>query len=115
MLVQASPLYVPSVRVDSTPPWINYVVSYPRCSIAPKKEPVQSSFPSQELVSTINQLVYPIGAWEPFLPSLGQGDLEFPFDSDLIVCRSSNPSACDSSLIDSTNPDQNLHRHMEYG
>jgi hypothetical protein len=34
VLVQAAPLYVPSVRVDSTSPWVNYVASYPRCSIA---------------------------------------------------------------------------------
>jgi hypothetical protein len=46
VLVLASPLYVPSVRVDSTPPRVNYVASYPRCSIASEKEPVQSCFPS---------------------------------------------------------------------
>jgi hypothetical protein len=34
VLVQAAPLYVPSVRVDSTPPHVNYVVYYPRCSIS---------------------------------------------------------------------------------
>jgi hypothetical protein len=45
-LVQAAPLYVPSVCVDSTPPRVNYVASYPWCSIASKKEPVQSCFPS---------------------------------------------------------------------
>jgi hypothetical protein len=28
-LVQVAPLYVPSVRVDSTPPRVNYVASYP--------------------------------------------------------------------------------------
>jgi hypothetical protein len=37
-LVQATPLYVPSVRVDSTLPHVNYVAFYPRCSISPKKE-----------------------------------------------------------------------------
>jgi hypothetical protein len=36
-LVKASHLYVPSVCVDSNLPWINYVASYPRCSIASKK------------------------------------------------------------------------------
>jgi hypothetical protein len=40
-LFQTTPLHVPSVHVDSTPPWVNYVASYPRCSIASKKEPVQ--------------------------------------------------------------------------
>jgi hypothetical protein len=33
-LFQTTPLYVPSVRVDSTLPKVNYVASYPRCSIA---------------------------------------------------------------------------------
>jgi hypothetical protein len=50
-LVQAAPLYVPSVRVDSTPPQVNYVASYPRCSISSEKEHVQSHFPSRDLVS----------------------------------------------------------------
>jgi hypothetical protein len=36
-LFQAAPLYVPSVHVDSTPPWVNYVASYPQCSIASKQ------------------------------------------------------------------------------
>jgi hypothetical protein len=36
VLVQAAPLYVPSFRVDSTPPRVNYVASYPQCSIAPE-------------------------------------------------------------------------------
>jgi hypothetical protein len=30
VLVQAAPLYVPSVHVDSTMPWVNYMASYPR-------------------------------------------------------------------------------------
>jgi hypothetical protein len=38
VLVQDAPLYVPSVRIDSTLPRVNYVASYPRCSIAPKQE-----------------------------------------------------------------------------
>jgi hypothetical protein len=32
------PLCVPSVRVDSSLPQVNYVASYPRCSIASEKE-----------------------------------------------------------------------------
>jgi hypothetical protein len=115
VLVQATPLYVFSVRVDSTPPRVNYVASYPRCSIASEKEPVQSCFPSRDLVSTIDPLVYPMGAWEPFLPPLGPSDLESPSESDLVVCIFSSPHSCDSSLIDSTSPGQSLHRHMEYG
>ena len=33
-LFQNTPLYVPSVRVESTMPRVNYVASYPQCSIA---------------------------------------------------------------------------------
>jgi hypothetical protein len=114
-LVQATPLYVPSGRVDSTPTQVNYVASYPRCSIASEKEPVQSCFPSRDLESAIDPLVHPMGAWEPLLPPLGPIGLGYPSKSDLIVCRSSGPHACDSSLIDSASPSQNLHHHMEYG
>jgi hypothetical protein len=91
------------------------VASYPRCSIASEQEPVQSYFPSQDLESTIDPLVYPMVAWEPFLPPLGPSGLEYPFESDLVVSRSSIPCDHDSSLIDSTSPGQNLHHHMEYG
>jgi hypothetical protein len=42
---QATPLHVPSVCVDSTPPRVNYVASYPRCSIASEQEPMNSCFP----------------------------------------------------------------------
>jgi hypothetical protein len=87
-LVQAAPLYVPNVYVDSTPPQVNYVVSYPRCSTASEQEPVQSCFPSCDLVSSIDPLVYPMGAWDPLLPPLGPSDLESPSESDLIVCIS---------------------------
>jgi hypothetical protein len=91
------------------------VASYPRCSISPKQKLVHSCFPYQDLVSTIDPLVYPMGEWEPLLPPMVLSDLEFPFKSDLIVCRSSSPHACDSLLIDSSSPCQNPHRHMEYG
>jgi hypothetical protein len=56
-----------------------------------------------------------MGPWEPLLPPLGPSDLESPSESDLIVCRSLSPHACDSSVIDSASPGQSLHRHMEYG
>jgi hypothetical protein len=114
-LFQTTPLYVPSIRVDSTPPRVNYVASYPRCSIASEKEPMQSCFPSRYLVSTIDSLVYPMGAWEPLFPPLGPSRLEYPSESDLVVCRSSSPRACDSLLIESASPSQNIHFHMEYG
>jgi hypothetical protein len=114
-LFQASPLYVPSVHVDSTLPRVNYVASYPRRSISSKQELVQSCFSSQDLESTIDPLLYPMGEWEPLLPPLGPSGIDYPSESNLIVCRSSSPHACDSSLIDSASPGQNLHRHMEYG
>jgi hypothetical protein len=114
-LFQTTPLHVPNVRLDSTPPWVNYVASYPRCSIASKKEPVQSCLPSRDLVSSIDSLVYPMGAWDPLLPPLGTSDFESPSKSDLVVCRSSSSRTCDSSLIDSASPGKNLHCHMEYG
>jgi hypothetical protein len=66
------------------------------------------------LVSTIDPLVYPMGEWEPLLPPLGQSDLEYPSELDVVVCRSSSPHSCDSSLIDSVSPGQSLHCHMEY-
>jgi hypothetical protein len=56
-----------------------------------------------------------MGALDSLLPPLGLGDLEFPFELDLIVCISSIPCSFDSSLIDSISPSQNLHRHIEYG
>ena len=56
-----------------------------------------------------------MGAWEPLLPSLGPSGLEYPSESDLVVCISSSPCASDSSLIEFASPAQSLHRHIEYG
>jgi hypothetical protein len=71
-LVQDTPLYAPSVHVDSTPPQVNYVASYPRCSIVSEQEPVQSCFPSRDLESKIDPLVYPMGHGSPCFPLLVQ-------------------------------------------
>jgi hypothetical protein len=76
---------------------------------------VKSCWPSRDLVSTIDPLVYPMGAWEPLFPPLSPSGLEYPSESGLVVCRSSSPRACDYFLIDSTSPGRNLHHHMEYG
>jgi hypothetical protein len=76
---------------------------------------MQSCLPSRDLVSAIDPLVYPMGAWEPLLPPLGPSGLEYPSESDLVVSRSSSPRDRDSLLIDSASPGQNLHYHMEYG
>jgi hypothetical protein len=75
---------------------------------------VQSFFPSRDLVSTIDSLVYPMGAWDALLPPLGPSDIESSSQSDLIVCRSSRPHDCDSLLIESSSPGQSLHHHIEY-
>jgi hypothetical protein len=114
-LFQTTLLYVPSIFVDSTPPRVNYVASYPRCSISYEKEPVQSFFLSRDLKSTIDPLVFPMGAWERLLPPLGPNGLEYLSEFDLIVSRSSSPHDHDSLLIDFVSPSQNLHHHMEYG
>jgi hypothetical protein len=45
-LFQTTPLHIPSVPVDSTLPWVNYVASYPRCLISSEQEPLQSCVPS---------------------------------------------------------------------
>jgi hypothetical protein len=76
---------------------------------------VKSCWPSRDLVSSIDPLVYPMGSWEPLFPPLRPSRLEYPSEPDLVVCISSSPHDCDSSLIDSTNPRQNPHHHMEYG
>jgi hypothetical protein len=60
---------------------------------------VQLGFPSRDLVSTIDPLIYPMGAWETLLPPLGPSDHGSPSEFDLVVCRSSSPRACDSLLI----------------
>jgi hypothetical protein len=49
-LDHATPFYVPSIWVDSTPPWVNYVASYPKCSVASEKEILHSCFPSWDMV-----------------------------------------------------------------
>jgi hypothetical protein len=56
-----------------------------------------------------------MGEIEILLSPIGLRDCEFPFESDLIVCRSSSPSSYDSLIIESANSDQNIHPHMEYG
>jgi hypothetical protein len=43
-LDHATPSYVPSIRVDTTPPWVNYVASYPKCLVSSKKEPFTLMF-----------------------------------------------------------------------
>jgi hypothetical protein len=73
---------------------VNYVVSYPRCSIASEKGYLQLCSPSRDKVSTIDQVLYPMGACKPFLSPLGLSNLVFPLESDLVVCKTSSPGIC---------------------
>ena len=47
---QVSPLLIPSVFIDTTPPWVHYVASYPLCLSATKKKPLCSCLSSWDLV-----------------------------------------------------------------
>jgi hypothetical protein len=76
---------------------------------------VKSCWPSRDLVSTIDPLVYPMGTWEPLFPPLSPSELEYLSNSDLVLSRSSSPHDHDSSLINSASPGQNLHHHIKYG
>jgi hypothetical protein len=76
---------------------------------------VQSCFPSRDMVSIIDHIFYPTGAWDPLLPPLGLSGLESAFDFDIVFYISSISCACDSSLIDSACPNLNIHLHMEHG
>jgi hypothetical protein len=96
---QCSPLYVPIVQVDSSLPRVNYVMPYPQCSIAYEKGSLQSCFPSQDRVSTIDHVVYPMGKGDlllsPFVPS----DLDFSLESDITICKTSSPGICVMSSL----------------
>jgi hypothetical protein len=69
-LLQATPLYVPSICVDSTSPHVNYVAYCPSCSIASEKELVHSCFPSQDMVLAIDHYFIPWGHGTPYFPLL---------------------------------------------
>jgi hypothetical protein len=89
---QFSPLCVPSVRLDSSLPQVNYVASYPPCSIASEKVSLQLCSPSRGKVSTIDQVLYPMGEFNPFLSNIGLSNLLFPLEFDLTVCETLSPS-----------------------
>ena len=55
---------------------MNYVVSYPVCSIATEREPIQSCSPSRDMVPVIDQVIYPIGALEQFLSPVGPSEID---------------------------------------
>jgi hypothetical protein len=70
------------------------VASYPRCSIASEKDPLQSCWPSRDRVLVIDQVLYPMGACEPLLSPFGSSNLAFSLEYDLIVGETSSPSIC---------------------
>jgi hypothetical protein len=107
-------MYVHSIRVDSSSPHVNYMTTYPHCSIDYDKEPSHSCFPSQDRVSTIDKVIYPMGERYPLLSPIVPRDYVFLLEFDLIVCGFSCLGTCESMFIDSAKYDQNLHHHMEY-
>jgi len=44
---QTTTLCIRSIQVETTPPWVHYVTSYPRDSIVYEKTSLNSRFPSQ--------------------------------------------------------------------
>ena len=68
-LLQNAPWFVPSVQVDSTPPWVNYVALNPQCSNASEKDPLTYYSPSWDLVPAIDREILPMGTWDPLIPS----------------------------------------------
>ena len=64
---QVFPLLIPSVSIDTTLPQVSYVASCPLRSITIDKKPLFSCLPSWDLVPTVDQVIYPMGALEPSL------------------------------------------------
>jgi len=52
-LDHATPSYIPSIQVDTTPSWVNYVASYPKCLLSYEKEPLRSCFSTWDMVPPI--------------------------------------------------------------
>jgi hypothetical protein len=56
-LDHATPFYVHIIWLDSTPPQVNYVASYHKCSVSSEKDILYSCFPSWDMVPKINQVI----------------------------------------------------------
>ena len=84
-LIHNTPWYVPSVEIDFTRPWVNYVALYLQCSIAYEKDPLNYYFPSRDLVLTVDHVISYMGTWDPLIlpfdPSSSHGLLEIDFPS----------------------------------
>ena len=72
---QVFPLLITSVSVDTTSPQVNYVASYPLCSIATERQPLLSCLPSRDLVPAVELVSHPIQTVESSLYSVD------PFES----------------------------------
>ena len=68
------PLSVPSVRVDSNPPQVNYVASYPMFSISNEKEPLFACSSYLDSILAVDLGYSPMGALEPILSPVGQSE-----------------------------------------
>ena len=64
---QVFPLLIPSVSIDTTPPQVSYVASYPFRSISIEEKPLFSCLPSRDLVPAVDQVISPIQTMEPTL------------------------------------------------
>lgn len=67
-IVHNTPWYVPSVQVDTAPPWVNYVALYPKFLITFDKDPLNYYFPSRDSIPKVDRVIYPMGTWEPLFP-----------------------------------------------
>ena len=92
---QVCPLLIPSVLIDTTPPWVSYVASYPLHSISTEEQPLCSCLPSQDSVPTVYQVIHPIQTVEPTLDSLNL------FESLDMCLISDNLLPLDEVLLDS--------------
>ena len=72
---QVFPLLISSVSIDTTPPQVSYVASFPLHSIATEKQPLFSCLPSWDLILVVDQASHPIQTVEPSLHSVD------PFES----------------------------------
>jgi len=68
-LLQNNPLFVPSVQVDSAPPWVNYVALNSQCSITSEKDPLTYYSPCWDLVRAVAREIFSIGTWDPLIRS----------------------------------------------
>ena len=64
---QVYPLLIHNVLVDTTMPQVNYVASYPLCTIYIENNTLYSCLPFWDLVPSIDQVIHSMGTLEPVL------------------------------------------------